>query len=826
MRQLTTFDFDPLGREQLMTVAAEGEAGRRTFTDYWPGGEIRSRRTERPLNQGADDTVERWFRFSDGRLSRLDRKRQGSPDFAKNQNYLYDVNGNRNADERGEYTFNARDQLVRWDKTVGDQVHYTLNGSGAGTSRREGTTTTTYEYLPGGERLSRAVVTQGATSTTTNYSYDQGFGDITSYRVEGAAQPAAEYAYDAFGRLTRSERGAKEEQYSYDGLDRRDTKLADGREFDLSYIGLSEALSQEQQVGGGERRSYDYDSLMERLGTARRTTETQTAAYRAYSKDAAGSVEWLEGANGERVGDPYEYDPYGAQTSTESGLSPEAQANPFRFQGHYYDPDQQAYDMRARAYLPEIGRFLQEDHYEDAAGDSLLETDPITQDRYAFLGGNPVSRIEWDGHYAGTSDQRSNEIQTQGGNVVDREDGRIIAGPQAAPGPDRSGFEQPLGAPQQSGDAPLTDVSSTRDPYSRRGAAAPPPGHSPCRIPTSGPAAGSQLACGPPQDGTLFGLSLQRCLATESDGAGRSYCTGWRGAQRVTPEQYLAPFAAFTGEFAFVSTAIKTGARIAPQAAKTAIGGLRSLGDDAGSSLAQRAPKGRRVADDLVGSACSFSGKTVVLMADGTMKPIRRIKVGDKVIATDPATGERSARAVTHVWIHQDAFATLELGGEDLTTTEDHPFWNATDGDWQRADALDTGDSVLTADGRLVRVGAFEHEKQRGTAYNLTIEGVHTYHVGAAALLVHNTCGPLTGAQSRDALEYLGVDTKRIVGRIKGREPVYRLPDGRAITRDLDGHVKSGAWKVGRRPADLLAKRTRQGTYGLDRDGNLVRVGP
>jgi hypothetical protein len=31
----------------------------------------------------------------------------------------------------------------------------------------------------------------------------------------------------------------------------------------------------------------------------------------------------------------------------------------------------------------------------------MLEADPMTQDRYAFLAGNPVNRIEFDGHYTG-----------------------------------------------------------------------------------------------------------------------------------------------------------------------------------------------------------------------------------------------------------------------------------------------------------------------------------------------------------------------------------------------------------------------------------------
>ncbi len=70
------------------------------------------------------------------------------------------------------------------------------------------------------------------------------------------------------------------------------------------------------------------------------------------------------------------------------------------------------------------------------------------------------------------------------------------------------------------------------------------------------------------------------------------------------------------------------------------------------------------------------------------------------------------------------------------------------------------------------------------------------------------------------------VDTNRIIRRIKGREPVYSLPDNRAITRDLDGPAPSGAWKVARRLADLLSKERRRGTYGPAPGGDLVRVGP
>ena len=151
--------------------------------------------------------------------------------------------------------------------------------------------------------------------------------------------------------------------------------------------------------------------------------------------------------------------------------------------------------------------------------------------------------------------------------------------------------------------------------------------------------------------------------------------------------------------------------------------------------------------DDVIEAACSFSGETEVVMADGTTKPLSRVEVGDWVLAHDPATGERGARQVTHVWIHDDVLVDLGVDGEYLTTTVDHPFWNVTDESWQRADTLDAGDLLLTADGGTVRVDGIDWSTSRtDTAYNLTINDIHTYHVtvGTEGVLVHNVCWRLS----------------------------------------------------------------------------------
>ncbi|MEV1329876.1 polymorphic toxin-type HINT domain-containing protein [Micromonospora costi] len=142
--------------------------------------------------------------------------------------------------------------------------------------------------------------------------------------------------------------------------------------------------------------------------------------------------------------------------------------------------------------------------------------------------------------------------------------------------------------------------------------------------------------------------------------------------------------------------------------------------------------------------ACSFQGDTLVLMADGTTKPIMDVKAGDKVLATDPETGEEGTREVTHLWVHDDQLVNLELAdGDTLTTTEDHPFWNSTDHQWQQAQQLDPGDRLLTSTGDGPRIrGINWHTIQHGKAYNLTIEDIHTYYVlaGNTPVLVHNTC--------------------------------------------------------------------------------------
>ncbi|MFG1654362.1 RHS repeat-associated core domain-containing protein [Micromonospora sp. NPDC049275] len=216
----------------------------------------------------------------------------------------------------------------------------------------------------------------------------------------------------------------------------------------------------------------------------------------------------------------------------------------------------------------------------------------------------------------------------------------------------------------------------------------------------------------------------------------------------VGPECFI-PAGASIGEFAASGTIVGAPG-IGAVTGYLGVGGgaayaFGAAEDGAGAVAGAEEGAGAR----FLGSACSFDGDTKVLMADGSAIPIKDIKVGDQVAATDPETGAKGSRPVTNLWIHQDTLQDLLIAGKVLSTTEDHPFWNVTDQRWERADELDPGDLLATPNGPGIAVGRLAPGTARtDAAYNLGVEGIHTYYVlaGKTPVLVHNTgpgCGSL-----------------------------------------------------------------------------------
>ncbi|MCX4468532.1 polymorphic toxin-type HINT domain-containing protein [Streptomyces albidoflavus] len=185
---------------------------------------------------------------------------------------------------------------------------------------------------------------------------------------------------------------------------------------------------------------------------------------------------------------------------------------------------------------------------------------------------------------------------------------------------------------------------------------------------------------------------------------------------------------------------------------------------------------------------CFLAG-TLILMAGGGSKAIEDVQTGDKVLATDPLTGESSPREVAATIITEDdrQFVAITVsthsGEEEITATHEHPFWVEDEKKWLAADKLQHGMKLRTDHGDLVSVVAMRHYTEHATTYNLTVEGIHTYYVlaGETPILVHNSGGCPTGK----APEAPSID----VGNYRGRYQAYLHSNGmKRLPKDWDAH--------------------------------------
>jgi len=152
---------------------------------------------------------------------------------------------------------------------------------------------------------------------------------------------------------------------------------------------------------------------------------------------------------------------------------------------------------------------------------------------------------------------------------------------------------------------------------------------------------------------------------------------------------------------------------------------------------------GKRFSDAYRTAGCSrnsFSFGTLVHTNDDLV-PIEDIVIGDFVWATNPKTGERELKVVTHL-IQGDKEYELFIisfdNGEVITTTGDHPFY--VNGEWVNAKDLKSGNEALViVENKPVRINNAEIVVRAEKVFNLTVEEFHTFHVGDAGYLVHNT---------------------------------------------------------------------------------------
>jgi len=155
-------------------------------------------------------------------------------------------------------------------------------------------------------------------------------------------------------------------------------------------------------------------------------------------------------------------------------------------------------------------------------------------------------------------------------------------------------------------------------------------------------------------------------------------------------------------------------------------------------------------------SAKCFPAGTQVATPHGEVR-IETLRVGDTVLAENPATGTVEAEPVEALLVRpvSDLMALDLSDGSTITVQPDHVFWldrdpALTKPGWLTARRMHRGDALRTVSGRDVTVVRLRGHVGRAVVYTLTVAKDHTFFVGSAQVLVHNSYG-CTSANGRSA---------------------------------------------------------------------------
>jgi RHS repeat-associated protein len=260
-------------------------------------------------------------------------------------------------------SYNQKYEVTGLTRPDSSSTSYTLDAAGNRISVANGTSTnytvnsmnqytevggSAYQYDEKGNLSS-------GESLTYQYDYDNNLIQVAT--PEGALN----FAYDALGRLISQSLDDDVTRFIYDGNNVVKTIMPSGKVLHfVNGTGIDEVLAMVDE-GGTNPYYYHLDSL--------------------------GSVAAVSNAAG-GVAESYTYDVYGKPTirnGSGSVISKSAISNPFMFTARPYIDEARLYHLRARAYSPALGRFLQMDPAGQLRGGLNL---------YAYVKNNPVNSVD------------------------------------------------------------------------------------------------------------------------------------------------------------------------------------------------------------------------------------------------------------------------------------------------------------------------------------------------------------------------------------------------------------------------------------------------
>lgn len=387
--------------------------------------------------KGAGNVVSLKY-FDNGLLKDKTERKKPKPDgtlgdVVSSHQLTYNPDGDPVRDiakvQNPEAASSYRTQTTRYSYTPGQQLRdveregfkagkdeeFLYDPAGNITRQKIGDVTTVNEYLHNRLKTTTASA-PGTTSSTSNYVYDD-WGRLTNVNGDSPA----DYTYDGWDRIIAQTHGKNTSLVSttttYDPFDRPTVRsvvkgaAGTAKKTRFNYLGLSKQVAGEEQTdaGGAWKLTtvYTYGPDGKPLALTTTPLDGSAGKTRYYSTNTHGDTEALTDPGTGDVKASYRYTAYGSEdangtlgedkTPTTGGPAEEV-LNPYRYSSKRLDPVTGSYDMGFRTYNPGLNSFLTRDMYNGALGDLKLGMDPWNTNRYAFAGGNPITRIELDGH--------------------------------------------------------------------------------------------------------------------------------------------------------------------------------------------------------------------------------------------------------------------------------------------------------------------------------------------------------------------------------------------------------------------------------------------
>ncbi|MFF1378779.1 DUF6531 domain-containing protein [Streptomyces sp. NPDC058308] len=366
----TTYGYDPAGRLTSTTLpSTNGYTETRTFDAIGRATSIASAR--------GSTTLSRWKATLDaaGQPKRIDSQHKSK---AESLYYTYDSAGRLKSEC-------ASPTQADTCPTEAPATTYTYDKVGNRQTRTTPRGTTTYTY-DGADQLTKAATG----SSATDYGYDKDGNQTTA--------GARTYAYDADNRLTGMTAGGKSWGFTYDADGNRTQRTKTGVTLAWDINNTLPQLAAEYTSTGTPFADYQYTPTEEIESEHRTVSGTDSAYY--YHRDLVGSITDLTTATGTQA-KTYAYT--SAFGTGGPGIDTGQPGNNFGYAGQYKEPvggedaglaDALGYNMRARTYTPDQGRFTGRDPYTPGQQTPAGSPYTYTENRPTYLY-DPAGTCSW-----------------------------------------------------------------------------------------------------------------------------------------------------------------------------------------------------------------------------------------------------------------------------------------------------------------------------------------------------------------------------------------------------------------------------------------------